>query len=307
MDNLKDFSPILQISTETMIEKINKNDINNLLYTTNIKQELPIFISETGMGSVKPLTIMELFEQVTKEEEKEEALFTEVNGVMTGITWYQYHKKVQYFAKALISIGVEPYKTVNILGYNSMEWFISYLGGMYSCVPPVGVYPTNSSDACLYIAEHSECGCLILDSLNNFKKYEKDLKRLKYLKAIVFYCEFREDELRSLTNSFVAIYQWKDFISLGKRSMVELEFSNRIRMQKPGNCCNLIYTSGTTGNPKGVMLSHDNLTWTARALESTYGQLIGYKGRLVSFLPLSHIAGQVVDILRKKKSYNNIK
>lgn len=150
----------------------------------------------------------------------------------------------------------------------------------------------------MYIAKHSECACLILDSLLEYRKYEKDLKNLKHLKAIVFYsAELSDTDLRNLVNPFVPIYLWKEFLKLGKRSTIDIEFKNRVSMQNPGNCCNLIYTCGTTGTPKGVMLSHDNMSWVARSIENDYGKIIGTKQKVISFLPLSHIAAQVCDIL----------
>ena len=68
--------------------------------------------------------------------------------------------------------------------------------------------------------------------------------------------------------------------------------------QRPGHCVVLVYTSGTTGNPKGVMLSHDNILFsmascTGDILESVpEDRLMKVEDqRMVSYLPLSHIAG----------------
>ena len=71
--------------------------------------------------------------------------------------------------------------------------------------------------------------------------------------------------------------------------------------QKPGECSVLIYTSGTTGKPKGCMLSHDNLSWlTIEVMEVTAKDkpdVIGPHNRVVSYLPLSHIAGLSFDLM----------
>lgn len=70
--------------------------------------------------------------------------------------------------------------------------------------------------------------------------------------------------------------------------------------QKPGNCCTFIYTSGTTGPPKAVMISHDNYTWVADATIKRFNfdapEKLG-KGRMLSLLPLSHVASQLVDLV----------
>jgi long-chain-fatty-acid--CoA ligase ACSBG len=60
-----------------------------------------------------------------------------------------------------------------------------------------------------------------------------------------------------------------------------------------------IYTSGTTGNPKAVMISHDNIIFEARcvASEMPHVAAAAEEERIISYLPLSHVAGMMVDII----------
>jgi long-subunit acyl-CoA synthetase (AMP-forming) len=66
---------------------------------------------------------------------------------------------------------------------------------------------------------------------------------------------------------------------------------------QPNDCMTLIYTSGTTGNAKGVMLSHDNVISGCRASVLRVPSM-GQAGqeRVLSFMPLSHIAGANFDL-----------
>jgi long-chain-fatty-acid--CoA ligase ACSBG len=66
---------------------------------------------------------------------------------------------------------------------------------------------------------------------------------------------------------------------------------------RPGTCCTLVYTSGTTGNPKGVILSHDNYSWTAKRMIERDDFGSDAITKMVSYLPLSHVASQIIDII----------
>ena len=96
----------------------------------------------------------------------------------------------------------------------------------------------------------------------------------------------------------VRVLLWEEFMALGDEDGLAEEVEHRIAEQRPGHCCTLIYTSGTTGPPKAVMISHDNITWTAKAVQSIAPWIgAGAEGEhIVSYLPLSHVAGQMVDI-----------
>lgn len=62
--------------------------------------------------------------------------------------------------------------------------------------------------------------------------------------------------------------QWAEFMKLGE-NVPDAELDALIDSQKANECCTLIYTSGTTGNPKGVMLSHDNVSTTSHKVTSS--------------------------------------
>ncbi len=85
-------------------------------------------MTNTGFGNFKPITIMEMWEQTLYEADQEEALFVERDGKWVSWSWHHYYKEAQHFAKALINLGIPSYKCVNILAFNSPEWFASFMG-----------------------------------------------------------------------------------------------------------------------------------------------------------------------------------
>nr|XP_033792837.1 long-chain-fatty-acid--CoA ligase ACSBG2-like isoform X3 [Geotrypetes seraphini] len=118
------------------------------------------------------------------------------------------------------------------------------------------------------------------------KGFLKVQSKLPHLKAIIQY----HGELKEKRPN---LYMWKEFMQLGS-DVLDSQLDEIIAPQKANQCCTLIYTSGTTGNPKGVMLSHDNMTWSLKAFGNALG--VGEDEVMVSYLPLSHIAAQVYDI-----------
>ncbi|XP_075854142.1 long-chain-fatty-acid--CoA ligase ACSBG2-like isoform X1 [Microcebus murinus] len=90
------------------------------------------------------------------------------------------------------------------------------------------------------------------------------------------------------------LYSWDDFMELGS-SIPDTQLEQIIASQKANQCAVIIFTSGTIGHPKGVMLSHDNITWMAGAVAKEF-ELTEKQESVVSYLPLSHIAAQMLDI-----------
>jgi long-subunit acyl-CoA synthetase (AMP-forming) len=230
------------------------------------------------------LRVMDVFERTVRSHGPKPALRVKRNGVWQTITWSDYHKQVRQVARALIALGTQPGRGVAIIGYNCPEWFFADIGAIYAGAVPAGIYTTNSPEQCEYIAGHSEAAVVFVDDKDQLAKFLAVRDRLPALKAIVL----MHGDVQAR-----GVYSWAKFLELGLNTP-EQELDKRVAAQAPNAMATLIYTSGTTGTPKAVMLSHDNLTWTAQ----TAVGMIGAKAEenILSYLPLSHIAEQVVSL-----------
>jgi long-chain-fatty-acid--CoA ligase ACSBG len=149
-----------------------------------------------------------------------------------------------------------------------------------------GIYPTNGPEACKYILEQSNCSILVVEDGRQLDKVWALRDQLPHLKKVVQY---------SGVPTHPGVLSWADLLSRGKEQEEEILMA-RLRRIAINQCSTLVFTSGTTGNPKGVMLSHDNMTWNSINATSLY-KMEHANTRVLSYLPLSHVAAQMVDIV----------
>ena len=100
------------------------------------------------------------------------------------------------------------------------------------------------------------------------------------------------------------ILSWSDVIKLGK-SLPDNELDKRIANLAVNQAALLVYTSGTTGNPKGVMLSHDAVTFAARLLGVHTGIGRYEVEKQVQYMPVNH-AGASGKLYKLIKSISNL-
>ncbi|XP_078530567.1 long-chain-fatty-acid--CoA ligase ACSBG2-like [Lissotriton helveticus] len=255
-------------------------------WTTRRDGAVRLRMEETGPASEPPVTTLQVFEESVQRFGDRPAMAVKRDGHWETTTYLQYHQQCRAAAKSFLKLGLERYHGVGILGFNSPEWFISDVGAIMAGGFAVGIYTTSSPEACRYVASNSEANILVVENHHQLEKILQIQDQLPHVKAIVQY----HDELMEKRPN---LYTWKEFMQVGS-SVPDEKLDAIIASQKANECCILIYTSGTTGQPKGVMLSHDNITWTTKL----FGNYTGKQEHenLLSYLPLSHVAAQSFDI-----------
>ena len=220
--------------------------------------------------------------------------FKDKNGDWRTDTWLEFRDFVFQIAKSLIALGVESNDKVCIYSYNRKEWFGSYAATQMIGAVVASVYHTCSSDEVEWIVQNSNSKIVFVGNNPNDNGEKKKMPHLRILPVLEILDHIQHVVLMkdiSLSNHEKMV-AWDDFINFGN-DINESEIHTKLNNINKNDTASLIYTSGTTGNPKGVDLTHANWSFVVSRAEEILQFNQGEK--YVSWLPLAHVFGQLVD------------
>ena len=227
-----------------------------------------------------PGTLTKLFFDAVTKFNRPDALQVKVGGAYKPISHSEVAERVRHAGRGLSSLGVRRGDRVAILSENRPEWAIADFACLTAGLTDVPIYPTLPADQIAYILKDSGAVAIFVSTKEQAEKIREIRSQVPALKTVVAF-----DDVPGLANMSMADLEKRG--AEGETSRSIDTYREDALLVKPDDLATIIYTSGTTGEPKGVMLSHDNIYSNVEASR----RAIPFEGKDVglSFLPLSHI------------------
>jgi long-chain acyl-CoA synthetase len=238
-------------------------------------------ISSGGPRNSTPGTLTKLFFDAVVRHDKPDALQVKVGGVYKPISSRELADRVRRVALGLTELGVKPGERVAILSENRPEWAIADYACLTSSLTDVPIYPNLPAEQAAYILRDAGAVAVFVSDAAQAAKIQAVRASVPAIRHVI---TFAPQRVPGADHTLADVEARGAAVDDERRRN---EYRMRADTVKPDDVATLVYTSGTTGEPKGVMLTHDNL-WSnvmASAVQVPFeGNDVG-----LSFLPLSHI------------------
>ncbi|KNC84329.1 hypothetical protein SARC_03453 [Sphaeroforma arctica JP610] len=200
-------------------------------------------------------------------------------GAYRWMTYNRTNERILAFAKGLISMGVKPKENVCIFMNTMADWQVASQACFQAGIVLGTIYATLGDEALAYGFNQTESSTVITEGalLPAIAKIAKDCP---HLKSIIYNGEKPKDVA---VPEGVTLYAYEDVIKTGKAA--DVSYSE----PKPEDVAVIMYTSGSTGLPKGVMLTHHNMTSACIGFKEALPTIVPGEDCFMGFLPLAHI------------------
>eukprot|EP01105_Mastigella_eilhardi_P027897 TRINITY_DN885_c0_g1_i5.p1 TRINITY_DN885_c0_g1~~TRINITY_DN885_c0_g1_i5.p1 ORF type:complete len:668 (-),score=135.66 TRINITY_DN885_c0_g1_i5:58-2061(-) len=196
-------------------------------------------------------------------------------------SYVQVNAAVERLAAALVAAGTKSRGTVAVFAQNCPEYVITEYAAFRQSMIVVPLYATFGLEAVAFIMEQAETATVVCDPASLQKLAEcVQMHPCPHLKRVVVTGSAVPCEIPS-----VECITWNAFLDTAKNSPVEPV------LPSAEDVCTIFYTSGTVGMPKGAMLTHRNIYYSAYAIATSvhFSLLKDPHPTHISYLPLAHV------------------
>jgi len=193
-------------------------------------------------------------------------------------TFAELADRVARTAAGLRALGVGPGDRVVMMMRNIPEFHVVDLAIIFCGATAISIYNSSSAEQVAYLAGHSGARVAIVEDMGFAERFVTVRDQLPALDRVVVLHD-PEGVAGDALVPGATLTDGHDPVDLDAAAAGIT----------PDMLATVIYTSGTTGPPKGVMITHRNIVWTAQG----YLDLIAIDPagfRAISYLPMAHIA-----------------
>ncbi|MEH6565421.1 MAG: AMP-binding protein [Halopseudomonas sp.] len=223
-----------------------------------------------GALSTPPTTALDAFlRQESLQADKSYLIQPMPDGGLVELSWREVGEQARRMAAYLTSLALAPGSKIGLLSKNCAHWIVADLAIWMAGHVSVPLYPNQTADSIKQVLEHSDASAVFIGKL---------------------------DEWQAMRPGVPGDMPWiglplapaDDHIQPWETLLQAHEPLQQLCMPNPDQLATIVYTSGTTGVPKGVMLSFGSMYLSANNGLRLFN--ISAEDRLLSYLPLSHVA-----------------
>jgi long-chain acyl-CoA synthetase len=214
-------------------------------------------------------------------------MFRHADSTWESISSAELLRRVAGLSTALVELGIKPGDRVALFAANRPQWHAADFAINGSGGVTVPIYFNESPDRMTYILKHSGARVIIVCGADQLQKFMQCRAQLPDLEQVIV-ADAQNDVPADLLRYETLI------ASAGAAEIAAYRL--RAAQVLPGQLCTIIYTSGTTGEPKGVMLTHNNLSSNVTDSCATF-DFQPTTDVALSFLPLAHVYGRMLDYI----------
>ncbi|MDF2436910.1 MAG: AMP-dependent synthetase [Bacteroidota bacterium] len=227
--------------------------------------------------------IFDILPQLIEKYNKPDALAAKGNGTWVKYSTQQFIDNVNNLSYGIHNLGVEKNDKIAIIANNRPEWNFADFAIQQSGTISVPIYPTISEHDLTFILNDAKIKYIFVSTAELYKKVKSVADKVPSVKGIYTF------------NKVDGARHWTELVEEGKKNPKAKEIEAIKNSISANDMFSILYTSGTTGNPKGVMLSHNNLISNSIACQV----LAPFKSdwKALSFLPLNHVYERMLSTL----------